>query len=93
MLAAPAANASPGAYLYALEAQGMVIYNPSQAVNTGYWLCDQMNYTTGDVVATRFYHAAYSDVPTVYVATIWVVAAAEFLCPWHDHSGSYHRLT
>lgn len=84
--AAPA-EASTGSFLAMLEVRGLVIYNPNVALNTGWWICDQLNWATGDVVVVRLYNNTGWDVPDARTAGIWVVTAVEELCPWHDHRG------
>lgn len=81
------ADASPETdYLSALNAAGIVIYDTTAAVNTGYAICEAFNTTTGDVVARNLFAiTSWADVPDMATAETWVVIAGMSLCPEHFH--------
>lgn len=86
-LPAALANASPETdYLSGLNGIGLVVYDTSAALATGYAICEAFNYTTGDVVAYNLYTTtSFTDVPDIQTAQEWVVVAGLTLCPWHYH--------
>jgi hypothetical protein len=81
------AKASPETdYLQLLNQAGLVVYDTSMALNTGYAICDAFNTTRGDVVARNlFLHTTWTDVPDMATANAWVVIAGSTLCPWQFH--------
>lgn len=65
---------------------GITIYDAGTAVARGYQVCEALNHANGEAVAWAIYRAAnYTEVPTIGVARLWVIAAATSLCPWHFH--------
>jgi hypothetical protein len=81
------AKASPETnYLSDLTDAGIVIYDTSQAISTGYAICEAFNTVNGEVVAENLYtHTSYADIPNRAAAAAWVLAAGLNLCPWHFH--------
>jgi hypothetical protein len=80
---APAAQASPETdFLDGLTAHGIVVYDVNQTLANGWMLCDALNTANGAVVAEAWYRSTNWDVPDRYTAGIWVMEAAEHLCPW-----------
>lgn len=61
VLASSPAKATPLSYLQALNAHGVSITDTVDALTLGYAVCEALNTTTGDVVATNLY--LYSDIP------------------------------
>ncbi|MCV7237142.1 DUF732 domain-containing protein [Mycolicibacterium celeriflavum] len=78
---APAVKADAMSYLQSLNNHGMSVYDTSDALRNGYWVCNELNYNTGDVVAERLYYR-YASMTVAEAATILMVAVWE-LCPWH----------
>ena len=81
------AQASPETdYLQDLTNAGFIIYDTRAALNTGYTICDALNYNTGDVVAYNLYtHTSWADIQTMQGAATWVIIAGTNLCPWQYH--------
>lgn len=82
----PTATADPAnelAYISSLNAFGATVFNAQQAIETGYWVCDQLQYTSGDDVARKLYLS--TDAQSMKHAQVIVVAAAMNLCPWQYH--------
>lgn len=81
------AHASPETdYLDALNSAGIVVYDTSAAITTGYAICEAFNTVTGDVVARNLFTiTSWADVPDMATAEAWVVIAGMTLCPWHYH--------
>jgi hypothetical protein len=80
----PVAQASPETdFLDGLNAHGILVYDAGTAVNTGWTLCGAMNNANGAQVAEAFYQVTGWDVPDRNTAAIWVIEAANHLCPWH----------
>ena len=87
-LSFPQANATPLSYLDDLNGYGLVVYDTTAALATGYQACLELNTSSGDVVARNLYaRTTWSDVPDLRTAATIVVAAVENLCPWNDHRG------
>jgi hypothetical protein len=85
LFAAPPAHADTTQeinYLRALTASNFYIYDTTETLLTGYWICNQLDYVTGDVVAAHLFRAGGIDIPDMHAANIWVVIAATNLCPW-----------
>src|SRR6185436_7562381 len=79
----PAASADPAnelAYISSLNAFGATVFNAQQAIETGYWVCDQLQYANGDDVARKLY-LSIPDVQNMKHAQVIVLAAAMNLCP------------
>lgn len=75
-------------YLQLLNLRGITVHNTAAALQTGYVICDALNYATGDVVAYELWRAtSWAEIPTISMAGDVVVSAVEGLCPWHDHRG------
>lgn len=86
LVSSPDANATPLTYLQSLNNRGIIIYDTVAALNTGFSICEALNYANGDEVATElFLRTSWADVPDMYTAYVVVVTAVEELCPWHDH--------
>lgn len=80
---APAAQASPETdFLDGLTSHGLTVYDTNQTLANGWMLCDALNTANGAVVAEAWYRSTNMDVPDRYTAGIWVMEAAEHLCPW-----------
>ncbi len=85
------ASADELSYLQMLNYRGFTIYNTALALASGYSVCNDLNYNTGDVVATHvFYNSSWADIPTRDTAAAMVLTSVEELCPWHDHRGEYN---
>jgi hypothetical protein len=87
--AAPA-QADPSAdalaYLQRLNDMGFATYDTAWAVASGYVICDQLNYASGEQVAQDvFSRSSSTDTPTIDWARAWVIAAVDTLCPWQYH--------
>lgn len=86
-LSTPAAadSANEVAYLGSLNAFGLVVFDAPSAIETGYWVCSQLDYGgDGDEVARNLY-LSVPDVQNMQHAQAIVVAAAMNLCPWEYH--------
>jgi len=82
------AQASPLSYVQVLNDRGIVVYDVSLTIANGYAICDRLSYETGaDTAVWVFTNTSWADVPTIGVAAIFVITAAEELCPQHDHRG------
>lgn len=81
------ANATPETdYLTDLTDAGLIVYDTTAALSTGYAVCQAFNTTTGDIVAENLYrNTTWADVPNKQTAAAIVVAAGMNLCPWHFH--------
>lgn len=87
---APAAQADTGsvAYLQALNNSGFTVYNTSQALSTGYQICQSLDHENGlDAARDVYNNTSYADVPTITRAQAWVIDAVFTLCPWQYHPG------
>lgn len=87
-LAAPDARATPLTFVQALNDAGIVVYDATSAISSGYRICDALNHGNGEQVAQQvFTHTTWADVPDLNTARVWVVTSVEQLCPWQDHRG------
>ena len=85
-LSVPAkADTTELAYLQALNARGLVVYDTVAALRTGYAICETLNAHNGNAVAAAVY-AVFPEL-TPRDAYAMVDAAVVTLCPWHDHRG------
>lgn len=85
---APSAQADPGGYLRDLASQGFVITNTNAALASGYRVCQQLGYTTGDVVAANlFATTTWAETSSLESASRIVITAVDQLCPQYDHRG------
>ena len=82
------ANASQLGYLQMLNYRGFYITDTASALATGYNICEQLNYNTGDIVSEYvFMHSSWAEISTREGALMVVLTSVEQLCPWHDHRG------
>lgn len=89
MVSPPIANADEMSYIQNLNNRGIIVYDVTKALSSGYRTCEMLNYANGvDVVTWTFANSSWSDIPTMSVAANAVFAAVEELCPWHDHRSS-----
>lgn len=89
LIATPPAHADALTFIQGLNDNGIMVYDTSRALTVGTAICNALNTTNGVDVARNLYRiSSFSDVPTPEVAAIWVVIAAQELCPWQDHSGT-----
>lgn len=87
ILGTPVAKASPETgYLDGLNSIGLVIYDTSRALATGYAICEAFKTVNGEIVAENlFLNTSWTDVPNLATAQAWVVIAGAALCPWQFH--------
>jgi hypothetical protein len=79
----PVAQATPETdFLDGLTSHGIIVYDTNQTLANGWMLCDALDTANGAVVAEAWYRATSMDVPDRYTAGIWVMEAANHLCPW-----------
>jgi Protein of unknown function (DUF732) len=84
------ANASDPelSYLQMLNYGGFYITDTASALATGYNICEQLDYNTGDIVSEYvFMHSSWAEISTREGASMVVLTSVEQLCPWHDHRG------
>ena len=90
---ASAYSGSEVSYLNALNYNGFVTYNANWAINTGWQICNSLNYENGNAAAVDlFANTSWADVPNLHVAQIWVNTAADTLCPWVWNNGSVRAI-
>lgn len=86
-MATARADSSETAFLDTLTDSGVQVYDASQAVETGWAICEAFETVNGADVARYIYaNTTYADVPDLATAQVWVVAAGMTLCPWHNHA-------
>jgi hypothetical protein len=74
-------------FLQLQASHGYLVYEfPQLYVRTAYWVCDRLNYETGDYLVPELLAGnpdrTYQDEATF----MWDSVNA--LCPWHDHRTS-----
>lgn len=88
MFGSPPANADELTYLQLLNMRGFTVNDTAAIIATGWSVCEQLNYTTGDVVTGRlFATTSWEMTPSPERAFQIVLSSVEGLCPWHDHRG------
>jgi len=76
------AKADPLSFVQSLNDHGVYVYDVTLAVGNGYAMCDALRTTSPAQVAVNVYNqTTYSDVPNLRTAVVWVVSAAQELCP------------
>ena len=70
---------------------GYLVYeSPRLYINSAYWVCNRLNYETGDYVIPELL-ASNSD-RTYHEEFTFMVDAVTALCRWHDHTGNARTL-
>lgn len=86
LMVSPPAKADTTGFLAELQtATGGSFYDTTLAIVRGHQICDALdNGMDVNQVAQNFYRNSNSDVPTLWEAQEWVIAAGDQLCPWHS---------